>query len=231
MERILQFGTGRFLRGFVEAFIDDSERARVAVGLPPGARVTVVETTGSGMAGRLAAQGYTYQLHTRGLERGQVVDTSRTIRVIDRSVDASERTDALTEAALGSGRDDDRVEHHRAGLRPGTISASPGHGAGGTCTSPAAGPRDPSLRAPRSERRPAAALGVGRARVHGRGTGDRRPCAGRERLGHHDGRSHRGGATARPSWTPVPGWMSWSSRTHPGSSRSMGMCSSCDTRA
>ena len=102
MERILQVGTGRFLRGFVEAFIDDSERARVAVGLPPGARVTVVETTGSGMAGRLAEQGYRYFLHTRGLERGQLVNTSRTIQVIDRSVDASERTDAVIEAVLGS---------------------------------------------------------------------------------------------------------------------------------
>ena len=100
MDRVLQFGTGRFLRGFVEAFIDEAERSREAAGLPPGQRVTVVETTGSGMAGRLAANDHAYMLHTRGLEGGAVVDTSRLIGVIDRSVDASEGVDEVSEAAL-----------------------------------------------------------------------------------------------------------------------------------
>jgi tagaturonate reductase len=102
MDRVLQFGTGRFLRGFVEAFIDDAERSRDAAGQPPARRVTVVETTGSGMAGRLAAQDHVYELHTRGLDDGVVVDTSRSIRVIDRSVDASEQMHEVTEVALGA---------------------------------------------------------------------------------------------------------------------------------
>jgi tagaturonate reductase len=100
MDRILQFGTGRFLRGFVEAFIDDADKARQAAQRPGGTRVTVVETSGSGMAARLAAQGYQYTLHTRGWERGARVDTSRSISVIDEGVDATVQTDDLLEAAL-----------------------------------------------------------------------------------------------------------------------------------
>ncbi len=100
MKRVLQFGTGRFLRGFVDAFIDDDERAQVTGPGGPRHRVTVVESTGSGMAGRLAAQGYAYQLRTRGLAQGNVVDTERVIRVIDRDIDASADTSALAKAAL-----------------------------------------------------------------------------------------------------------------------------------
>ena len=100
MDRVLQFGTGRFLRGFVEAFIDEMERSSDDRPPRPGVRVTVVETTGSGMAARLAAQGHAYELRTRGLDDGVVVDTSRVIRVIDRSVDASEQLDDVTEVVL-----------------------------------------------------------------------------------------------------------------------------------
>src|SRR4051794_40474731 len=83
--RSVQFGTGRFLRGFVDAFIDDANRS----GAAPRNAVTVVETTGSGTAARLAAQGCRYRLLVRGLERGDVVDTSREISSIDRTLDAS----------------------------------------------------------------------------------------------------------------------------------------------
>ncbi len=100
MKRVLQFGTGRFLRGFVDAFIDDDEHVRAAEGGGAGHRVTVVESTGSGMAARLAAQGCAYQLRTRGLDHGRIVDTERVIRVIDRVVDASTDATTLAEAAL-----------------------------------------------------------------------------------------------------------------------------------
>ncbi len=99
-ERIIQIGTGRFLRGFVEAFIDDDERVRAETGHPPARRVTVVETTGSGTARRLAAQDHAYELRTRGLAHGRVVDTRRVIRVIDRSIDASDELDTLVGAAM-----------------------------------------------------------------------------------------------------------------------------------
>jgi tagaturonate reductase len=100
MKRVLQFGTGRFLRGFVDAFIDDDEQVRLLEGRSPGHRVTVVESSGSGMAARLAAQGCAYRLRTRGLDRGRIVDSERVIRVIDGIVDASTDMTTLTGAAL-----------------------------------------------------------------------------------------------------------------------------------
>ena len=96
-ERVLQFGTGRFLRGFVDAFIDE---ANATGGAGPRRAVTVVETTGSGTAARLAAQGCRYRLLVRGLERGAVVDTSREIGSVDRVLDASGDQDALLAAAV-----------------------------------------------------------------------------------------------------------------------------------
>jgi tagaturonate reductase len=101
MKRVLQFGTGRFMRGFVDAFIDDTERQREhEAGSAPVHRVTVVESTGSGMAARLAAQDGAYRLATRGLDQGRIVDSERVVRVIDHAIDASADTIALAEAAL-----------------------------------------------------------------------------------------------------------------------------------
>lgn len=109
MERVLQFGTGRFLRGFVDSFIDDANAAVATAAGPGGAAgrgarpvraVTAVETTGSGMAARLAAQGGAYRLLVRGLEQGAIVDTSRVIRSIDRTVDGATDPAAVLAAAL-----------------------------------------------------------------------------------------------------------------------------------
>jgi tagaturonate reductase len=99
-ERILQFGTGRFVRGFVDAFVDEETRGSATTGLGTPRRVTVVETSGSGAAGRLRAQACRYRLLTRGLDDGLVVDEDRVIEVIDRTIDASERSDALVAAAV-----------------------------------------------------------------------------------------------------------------------------------
>lgn len=98
MDRILQFGTGRFLRGFVDVFADDARRGRIN-GEPRDVRVTAVESTGSGTAARLAAAA-AYPVWMRGLQDGRRVEERRTIGVIDRAVDASTRSDALLEAVL-----------------------------------------------------------------------------------------------------------------------------------
>lgn len=100
-QRVLQFGTGRFLRGFVDSFIDDTNVV-AAAGQPdaPARAVTAVETTGSGMAARLAAQGGAYRLLVRGLDGGAIVDTSRVIRSIDRTVDAAADPGTAVTAAL-----------------------------------------------------------------------------------------------------------------------------------
>jgi tagaturonate reductase len=58
-------GTGRFLRGFVGAF------AHETTGAP---RIVAVETTGTGMAARLEAQGCAYHLVVRGLDAGRRVE-------------------------------------------------------------------------------------------------------------------------------------------------------------
>ncbi len=79
--RILSFGTGVLLRGLVA---DVAERA--------GMKITMVSSTASGdqRAKALADSGGAFDLHVRGLgPDGNPVDTSRTVRCIDRTLTAS----------------------------------------------------------------------------------------------------------------------------------------------
>lgn len=94
--RILQFGTGRFLRGFVGAFVQEASDAAIA---EPRTRITIVESTGSGMAARLAAQDCRYRLLVRGLRDGRVVDTRRWIDSADRALDGTTDPGAVLDAA------------------------------------------------------------------------------------------------------------------------------------
>ncbi len=96
--RILQFGTGRFLRGFADAFIHEANE-RSAGGQRIRA-ITAVESTGSGMADRLAAQGCAYRLLVRGVEAGVTFDTSVTVTSIERTIDARAQWDPVLQAAL-----------------------------------------------------------------------------------------------------------------------------------
>lgn len=95
--RLLQFGTGRFLRAFVGAFVQEAND-----GVQPDSRstITIVESTGSGAARRLAAQGCRYRLLVRGLRDGAVVDTSRLIESADRVVDGAVDPPALLAAGV-----------------------------------------------------------------------------------------------------------------------------------
>jgi tagaturonate reductase len=100
-QRVLQFGTGRFLRGFIDAFLDEENADSMQA--PQGDvrwRVTVVESSGSGVGARLAARGCRYRLLVRGLEEGRTVDSAREIGVIDRAIDAAQHADAVMAAAL-----------------------------------------------------------------------------------------------------------------------------------
>lgn len=100
-QRVLQFGTGRFLRGFVDAFLDEENGGMEETpGDHPPWRVTVVESSGSGAAARLTAQQCRYRLLVRGLADGRSVHDAREIGVIDRAIDAARDPDALMEAAL-----------------------------------------------------------------------------------------------------------------------------------
>ncbi|HZT81094.1 MAG TPA: altronate dehydrogenase [Gemmataceae bacterium] len=68
-ETILQFGSGKFLRGFADLFIHQANAAGQAVG-----RIVVVQTTGDERADQLNRQGGRYHVAVRGLSGGQVID-------------------------------------------------------------------------------------------------------------------------------------------------------------
>jgi tagaturonate reductase len=84
-ERVLQFGTGAFLRGFVECFLDQANRDGRFAG-----RAVIVGSTGSGRAGTLGEQDGLFTLCTRGLRDGVAVDTCRVMASISRALSAAE---------------------------------------------------------------------------------------------------------------------------------------------
>jgi tagaturonate reductase len=89
-ERVLQFGTGALLRGFVECFLDQANRDGRFAG-----RAVIVGSTGSGRAGALDEQDGLFTLCTRGLREGTPVDTCRVVASISRAVSAAEGWDAV----------------------------------------------------------------------------------------------------------------------------------------
>lgn len=85
-ERVLQFGTGAFLRGFADYFFDEANRK----GLFDG-RAVMVGSTGSGRAARLSEQEGIYTLCVQGIEAGARVDRCRTVASVSRALASSER--------------------------------------------------------------------------------------------------------------------------------------------
>ncbi len=93
-ETILQFGSGKFLRGFADLFIHQANQDGQNVG-----RVVVVQTTGEGRANSLAKQGGRYHVVVRGLSSGAVVDRVEASASISRALVASRQwTDVLAVA-------------------------------------------------------------------------------------------------------------------------------------
>jgi tagaturonate reductase len=97
-QTVLQFGTGRFLRGFADAFIHEANEGMH--GSAPVGTVAVVGSTGSGMAQRLAAAGCAYPLLIRGIDRGEMVDGRTTVTSIGRALDAPTAWARVLEAAV-----------------------------------------------------------------------------------------------------------------------------------
>lgn len=87
---ILQVGTGRFLRAFIGAFAHET---------PGSPRIVAVETTGSGMAARLTAQGCAYHLVVRGLRDGRRVEEMTRITSMARAIDARDAWEDVIAAA------------------------------------------------------------------------------------------------------------------------------------
>src|SRR5215831_1690420 len=85
-ETVLRFGSGKFLRGFVDLFIHEANREGQTVG-----RVVVVQTTGDSRANVLNQQNGRYHVLIRGLENGQVVDRVEAVESISRALVATQR--------------------------------------------------------------------------------------------------------------------------------------------
>ena len=93
-EKVIQFGTGAFLRGFVDAFIDQANRTGRFCG-----RVVAVGSTGSGRSAALNDQDGLYTLSVRGIEAGRTVDKCTVISSVSRSLDAKEQWDDVLACA------------------------------------------------------------------------------------------------------------------------------------
>lgn len=94
METVLQFGTGRFLRAFVDRFLQHAADGGQDVG-----RVVVVQTTGGHRAEMLGAQGDGYHVVVRGYEEGKLVDRVETVRSISRALVAGHDWPKVLEVA------------------------------------------------------------------------------------------------------------------------------------
>jgi tagaturonate reductase len=93
-ETFLQFGSGKFLRGFADLFIHQANVEGQQVG-----RVVVVQTTGEQRADALARQGGRYHVLVRGLSEGQVIDHVEESASISRALVATRQWDEVLAVA------------------------------------------------------------------------------------------------------------------------------------
>ncbi|GAB5517934.1 MAG: tagaturonate reductase [Rhodothermales bacterium] len=82
-EKVLQFGTGGFLRGFCDFFIDQAIKAAAYDG-----RVVMVGSTGSGRSANLAEQDGLYTVTVRGIDQGETIDRDHVIASVSRALSA-----------------------------------------------------------------------------------------------------------------------------------------------
>jgi len=80
-ETILQFGAGRFLRGFFDRFVHQANLEGQNVG-----RIVIVQSTPGSRANTLADQKGAYHALYRGVEDGQVVDRPMKIESVSRAL-------------------------------------------------------------------------------------------------------------------------------------------------
>ena len=93
-ERVLQFGEGNFLRGFVDYFIDVmNEKAGF------NAKVVVTQPIAQGLADLINEQEGLYTLYQRGFQDGQEVDEKRVISCLSRCLNPYQDFEALLACA------------------------------------------------------------------------------------------------------------------------------------
>jgi tagaturonate reductase len=93
-ETVLQFGTGKFLRGFADLFIHEANHAGQAVG-----RIVVVQSTGDSRAKLINQQRGRYHVLVRGLANGAVVDRVEESASVSRALSAADQWEAVVSAA------------------------------------------------------------------------------------------------------------------------------------
>jgi tagaturonate reductase len=80
-ETILQFGTGRFLRGFVDAFVDEMNRKNLYSG-----KIVVVQPTSGKTYEDINRKNGRYHLIVQGISGGKTIDEIHEIHSISRAV-------------------------------------------------------------------------------------------------------------------------------------------------
>ena len=93
-ERIIQFGSGNFLRAFADAFVDTLNKK----GLFDGS-VVIVQSTSSKTGDTINTQNGKYHLLIRGVENGENIDSVREIDCISRCVNANADFDGFLSLA------------------------------------------------------------------------------------------------------------------------------------
>ncbi|MFI3249492.1 MAG: tagaturonate reductase [Eubacteriales bacterium] len=93
-ERVLQFGEGNFLRGFVDYFIDVANEV-----LGEDTKVVLAQPIKPGLADMINAQDGLYTLYLRGSENGQKVNKKRIISCVSRCINPYTEYQALLDCA------------------------------------------------------------------------------------------------------------------------------------
>src|SRR3954469_10534202 len=93
-ETVLQFGAGRFLRGFIDRFIQHANDGGQNVG-----KVVIVQTTPGARADLLNQQPDGYNVLVRGYENGGLVTRVEKISSVSRALLASSQMDQVLQVA------------------------------------------------------------------------------------------------------------------------------------
>jgi tagaturonate reductase len=96
--RAVQFGTGAFLRGFIDYFIDEANRQGLF-----GGRIVAIGSTGSGRDRFLNEQDGLYTLAIRGVEDGQARSELRQIASVSAALPAATQWDDVLALARTPG--------------------------------------------------------------------------------------------------------------------------------
>ncbi len=89
-ETILQFGTGNFLRGFVDCFVDEMNKKNLY-----GGKIVVVSPTDSKAVAKINGQQGVYNLFLRGIENGKEINKRQEIHSISRAVNPYQDFDSF----------------------------------------------------------------------------------------------------------------------------------------